>query len=258
MCLILIAWRVHPEYPCVVAANRDEFHTRAAAPAHWWTDKPHILAGRDLSAGGTWLGLTRTGRLAALTNYRGSERKAPDAPSRGGLVTAILDSASSVADDLAYLGDVGPAYNGFSLIFTDGEELGVFESELSRARILGPGIYGLSNHLLDTPWPKVLNAKSDLESALADLSDANSLLALLRDDKPAPDDQLPLSGVSQEWERLLSSAFVRAAEYGTRCSTVVRINRSGRACFDEWSWDANGAQTGRVSLQYELARERAR
>jgi uncharacterized protein with NRDE domain len=151
---------------------------------------------------------------------------------------------------------VGAAYNGFSLIFTDGRELGVYESELSRARILGPGIYGLSNHLLDTPWPKVMNAKSELESALADLSDEKSLLALLRDDKPAPDDQLPLSGLSQEWERLLSSAFVRAEDYGTRCSTVVRIDRSGHARFDEWSWDANGAQTGRVSLQFDLTQER--
>jgi uncharacterized protein with NRDE domain len=258
MCLILIAWQVHPEYPCVLAANRDEFHARAAAPAQWWADKPNILAGRDLNAGGTWLGLTRSGRLAALTNYRQSVRRAPDAPSRGGLVTTILESASSVAEDLAYLGDVGAAYNGFSLIFSDGQELGVYESELSRARILGPGIYGLSNHLLDTPWPKVQNAKSELKSALANLSDENSLLALLRDDKPAADDQLPLSGVSQDWERLLSSAFVRAADYGTRCSTVVRIDRSGRACFDEWSWDAHGAQTGRVSLQYALAREPAR
>jgi uncharacterized protein with NRDE domain len=258
MCLILIAWRVHPQYPCVVAANRDEFHARPAAVAQWWNDKPRILAGRDLNAGGTWLGLTRNGRLAALTNYRDSGRRVPDAPSRGGLVTAILDSSSSVADDLAYLGDVGAAYNGFSLIFTDGDELGVYESELSRARILGPGIYGLSNHLLDTPWPKVQNAKSDLESALANLSDEKSLLALLRDDKPAPDDQLPMTGVSQDWERLLSSAFVRAADYGTRCSTVVRIGESGRACFDEWSWDASGAQTGRVSLQFDLAPDQAR
>src|ERR1700733_6954873 len=119
MCLILIAWRVHPEYPCVLAANRDEFHARPAAPAQWWTDKPRILAGRDLNAGGTWLGLTRSGRLAALTNYRDSGRRAPDAPSRGGLVTAILDSSSCTADDLAYLGGVGATYNGFSLIFTD-------------------------------------------------------------------------------------------------------------------------------------------
>jgi uncharacterized protein with NRDE domain len=257
MCLILIAWRVHPQYPCVMAANRDEFHVRPAAAAQWWKDRPRILAGRDLSAGGTWLGLTRSGRLAALTNYRDSGRRVPDAPSRGSLVTAILESTCSVGDDLAYLGDVGAAYNGFSLIFTDGEELGVYESELSRARILAPGIYGLSNHLLDTPWPKVQNAKSDLKSALADLSDEKSLLALLRDDKPAPDDQLPMTGVSQEWERLLSSAFVRAADYGTRCSTVVRIEQSGRARFDEWSWDASGAQMGRVSLEFDLARGQA-
>ena len=258
MCLILIAWRVHPRYPCVVAANRDEFHARPTAAAQWWTDRPNILAGRDLQAGGTWLGMTRSGRLAALTNYRDSGRRALDAPSRGGLVTAMLESTSCMADDLAHLGEVGAAYNGFSLIFTDGHELGVYESALCSARILEPGIYGLSNHLLDTPWPKVLNAKSDLKSALADLSDEKSLLALLRDDKPAPDEQLPMSAGGRDWERLLSSAFVRAPDYGTRCSTVVRIDSDGRACFDEWSWDPSGAQTGRVSVDFATAREHAR
>lgn len=252
MCLILIAWRMHPEYPCVVAANRDEFHARPAAAAQWWADKPDILAGRDLSAGGTWLGMRRNGRLAALTNFRDAGQRRADAPSRGGLVTTILESNSSVADRLAYLRDVGSAYNGFNLIFTDGEELGVYESVLGQGRILGPGIYGLSNHLLDTPWPKVQNAKSDLVSALTDLTDEKSLLALLRDDRPAPDEQLPRTGVSQDWERLLSSAFVRAADYGTRCSTIVRIDRVGRACFDEWAWDATGAEQGRVSLRFDL------
>jgi uncharacterized protein with NRDE domain len=252
MCLILMAWRVHPEYPCVVAANRDEFHARPAAPAQWWTDKPRILAGRDLSAGGTWLGMTRTGRLAALTNFRGSAHRGADAPSRGGLVTTILESNSPVADGLAYLREVGPAYNGFSLIFTDGEQLGVYESALGEGRLLGPGVYGLSNDLLDTPWPKVQNAKSDLLAALTDPSDENTLLALLRDDRPAPDEQLPRTGVSKEWERLLSSAFIRDADYGTRCSTVVRIDRRGRACFDEWVWDAVGAEAGRTRLQFDL------
>jgi len=252
MCLILIAWRVHSDYPCVVAANRDEFHARPAAPATWWSDKPHLLAGRDLRAGGTWLGMTRTGRLAALTNFRDSGQRRADAPSRGGLVTTILESNSSVADGLAYLHDVGSAYSGFNLIFTDGKDLGVYESVPGQGRILGPGVYGLSNHLLDTPWPKVQNAKSDLRAALADVADEKSLLALLRDDRPAPDDQLPRTGVSQDWERLLSSAFVRAADYGTRCSTIVRIDRDGQASFDEWTWDAAGAEQGRAGLRFEL------
>jgi len=256
MCLILIAWRATPEYPCLVAANRDEFHARPTARAEWWPDHPRILAGRDLEAGGTWLGLTRRGRFAALTNFRGDldGRRAPQgaaAPSRGALVTTLLDSDASVAQSLAYLGEVGPGYKGFNVIFSDGERLGIFESVRGRGRELEPGIYGLSNHLLDTPWPKVQNAKSRLQRALLD-TDSAPLLALLRDDRPAPDEKLPRTGVNLEWERLLSSAFVRSPDYGTRCSTIIRIAREGRAYFEEWSWDSEGADTGEVSLQFEL------
>jgi uncharacterized protein with NRDE domain len=252
MCLVLVVWRVHPLYPCLVAANRDEFHARPTARAEWWPEHPQILAGRDLEAGGTWLGLTRTGRFAALTNYRDAQLRRRQAPSRGELVTGMLESGASVAEYLTYLRDVGANYNGFNLIFSDGERLGIFESVSGTGRELGPGIYGLSNHLLDTPWPKVQNAKSGLQAALADLTDTAPLLALLRDDQPAPDAQLPQTGVSQEWERLLSSAFVRAPDYGTRCSTIIRIEQLGRAYFDEWSWDSVGADVGRISLQFEL------
>jgi uncharacterized protein with NRDE domain len=251
MCLVLLVWRVHPLYPCLIAANRDEFHARPAAPAEWWPDHPQILAGRDLKAGGTWLGVTRTGRFAALTNYRDPEQRRADAPSRGGLVTSLLESGASVAEGLTYLRSVGAAYNGFNLIFSDGERLGIYESVPGSARELEPGIYGLSNHLLDTPWPKVQNAKSRLKAALSDPTDTASLLALLRDDRPASDAQLPRTGVRLEWERLLSSAFVRAPDYGTRCSTIIRIDARGRAYFDEWSWDSGGADIGRISLQFE-------
>jgi len=252
MCLVLVVWRMHPQYPCLVAANRDEFHARPTAGAGWWPDHPAILAGRDLQAGGTWLGLTRTGRFAALTNYRDPEQRRAAAPSRGGLVTSLLESGASVAEGLAYLRGVGADYNGFNLIFSDGERLGVYESVPGSGRELGPGIYGLSNHLLDTPWPKVQKAKSRLEAALSDITDTTPLLALLRDDRPAPDAQLPQTGVSLEWERLLSSAFVRAADYGTRCSTIIRIENRRRACFDEWSWSPGGTDIGRVSMQFEL------
>ena len=161
-------------------------------------------------------------------------------------------SGGTIEDSLERLRAVSANYNGFNVLFSDGERLAVFESVLGAGRELGPGIYGLSNHLLDTPWPKVETAKSRMSKALSDLSSAAPLLALLRDDKPAPDAELPRTGVSLEWERLLSSAFVRAADYGTRCSTVVRIDESRRACFDEWSWDAAGEQTGAVNLQFEL------
>jgi uncharacterized protein with NRDE domain len=252
MCLVLVVWRLHPLYPCVVAANRDEFHARPAAPAQWWPDHPQILAGRDLTAGGTWLGVTRGGRFAALTNFRDPEQRRADAPSRGALVTSMLESGASVAEGLAYLRETGANYNGFNLIFSDGERLGIYESVLGRGRELGPGIYGLSNHLLDTPWPKVQTAKGRVEAALLEMTDTVPLLALLRDDRAAPDEQLPQTGVSLEWERLLSSAFVRANDYGTRCSTIVRIERPGRAYFDEWSWNSVGADIGRISLQFEL------
>jgi uncharacterized protein with NRDE domain len=252
MCLVLVVWRVHPRYPCLVAANRDEFHARPAAPAGWWPDHPAILAGRDLEAGGTWLGLTRTGRFAALTNYRDPEQRRAQAPSRGALVTSLLESGAPVADGLAYLRGVGAGYNGFNMIFSDGERLGIYESVRGAGRELGPGIYGLSNHLLDTPWPKVQKAKSRLQAALSDMTDTGPLLALLRDDRPAPDAQLPETGVGLEWERLLSSAFVRAPDYGTRCSTIIRIESGGRAYFDEWSWNPVGSDIGRISLRFEL------
>jgi uncharacterized protein with NRDE domain len=259
MCLILIAWRADRDHPCVVAANRDEFHARPAAAAEWWSERPQILAGRDLEAGGTWLGITRSGRFAALTNYRDPEqlrtrKPRAGAPSRGALVTSMLESNASVAEGLTHLREVGANYNGFNLIFSDGDRLGVYESVLGTGRELEPGIYGLSNHLLDTPWPKVQHAKSRLEQALLDRADTGPLLELLRDDRPAPDDQLPGTGVSLEWERLLSSAFVRAPDYGTRCSTIIRIDARGRAYFDEWSWNSAGEDIGRASLRFELER----
>jgi len=257
MCLVLVVWRMHAQYPCLVAANRDEFHARPTARAEWWPDHPEILAGRDLEAGGTWLGVTRTGRFAALTNYRDPERRRAAAagaatPSRGALVTSVLESGASVAQSLGYLREVGANYNGFNLIFSDGERLGIYESVRGSGRELPPGIYGLSNHLLDTPWPKVQIAKNRLQAALLGLTDTAPLLELLRDDRPASDALLPQTGVGLEWERLLSSAFVRAPDYGTRCSTIIRIEREGRAYFDEWSWDSIGADIGRISLQFEL------
>ncbi|HEX3603885.1 MAG TPA: NRDE family protein [Steroidobacteraceae bacterium] len=252
MCLILIAWQGHATHRCVIAANRDELHSRPTAAAQWWPSQPPILAGRDLSAGGTWLGITRTGRFAALTNYRGATQRRMGTPSRGTLLTSILTSADGTAQTLEYLRSVSAEYNGFNVLFSDGERLAVYESMRGAGRELEPGIYGLSNDLLDTPWPKVQTAKSRLAQALLNLENTDAVLALLRDDEVAPDDQLPRTGLSLEWERLLSSAFVRAPDYGTRCSTVVRIDERRRACFDEWTWDATGAQTGTVGLQFDL------
>jgi uncharacterized protein with NRDE domain len=244
VCLILVAWRAHPDFPLLVAANRDEFFTRPTVPAGWWSDASDILAGRDLQAGGTWLGVNRQGAFAGLTNFRDPASQNPNAPSRGSLVSESLTASQPVAERLEWLDEHGGAYNGFNLIFSDGRELAVHESVCDHGRVLEPGVYGLSNHLLDTPWPKVIAAKSRLHTALDRLPDTASLRELLLDDRPAPDEALPRTGVSLEWERLLSSAFIRAPGYGTRCSTVILMDRAGRVTFNEWSWDEAGEQVG--------------
>jgi uncharacterized protein with NRDE domain len=252
MCLILMAWRVHAQYPVVFAANRDEFHNRPTAAAHWWADRPQLLAGRDLQARGTWLGITRSGQIAALTNFRGPSRNKANAPSRGGLVVDMLESGTPMGERLAQLSTLSPQYSGFSLLCTDGRQLGVFESVPAVGRLLEPGIYGLSNHLLDTPWPKVQRAKSSLAGALSALPDDAALLELLRDDRTAADEQLPRTGISLEWERLLSSAFIRGDEYGTRSSTLIRIDVDGVVSFKEWTWHVDGSLGSQVSQQFQI------
>ncbi|MBP8267711.1 MAG: NRDE family protein [Zoogloea sp.] len=254
MCLILVAWRAHPDYPLVVAANRDEFFARPAAEAGWWQDCPSVFAGRDLEAGGTWLGLGRDGRFAGLTNFRDPQRNRDGTPSRGALVADFLRGRESTAEALARLQFEGPRYNAFNLLVSDGDSLGIYESASGSARLLEPGLHALSNHLLDTPWPKVTAGKSRLARALRALPDDTPLCELLRDDRPAPDAELPRTGVSLAWERMLSSAFIRAPGYGTRCSTVVTRDRHGWTHVTESSWDAVGVETGRVVERFQVNR----
>jgi uncharacterized protein with NRDE domain len=193
----------------------------------------------------------RHGRFAVLTNYRDPARVRSDAPSRGALVAGALASTRPVRAQLAELHSRARVYNGFNLLFSDGQQLAVYESVADRGRLLGPGVYGLSNHLLDTPWPKVLAAKSALSAALVHLPDWQALLTLLRDESKAQDESLPATGLSLEWERLLSSAFIRAPGYGTRCSTILLIDADGRAQFHEWTWDENAALAGRVDEEFQ-------
>ena len=254
MCLILVAWRVHPDYPLVVAANRDEFFARPAAEAAWWKDAKDVFAGRDLEAGGTWLGLGRDGRFAGLTNFRDPPRNRNDAPSRGALVADFLTGNESTAAALARLQAQGPRYNAFNLFVSDGDSLGIYESASGSARILEPDIYALSNHLLDTPWPKVTAGKSRLARALRALPDDTPLRELLRDDRPAPDAALPRTGVSLAWERMLSSAFIRAPGYGTRCSTVITRDRHGWMHVTESTWSDVGLEAGRVVERFQVDR----
>ena len=248
MCLVLLAWHAHPDYPLVVAANRDEFYVRPTAPAAFWDDSPAVLAGRDLEAGGTWLGVTRTGRFAALTNFRDPSRKKARTPSRGRLVSEFLLGAVNPDAYLRVLKRESVEYNGFNLIFGQGHSLLYFSNCGDQAGELEPGIYGLSNHLLDTPWPKVAQGKSALASALGALPDDTRLLALLRDQRVARDEELPRTGVSLEWERLLSAAFIHSLNYGTRSSTTIILERGGRVRFKELSYSEDAQPIGQVEF----------
>ena len=255
MCLILLALDAHPDYPLVVAANRDEFYQRPTAAADFWTDAPTVIAGRDLLEGGTWLGLDRRGRFAAVTNYRQGRREAAAPRSRGHLVRDFLISS---AEPLEYLrGAEGDAdrYNGFNLLAGDLHTLGYFSNRHGRPRVLPPGVYGLSNHLLDTAWPKVTSGKSTLAALLrrGEPQLTEALLELLADSSRPSDDLLPETGIGRDWERLLSSAFIVSDGYGTRSSTVVLVGRDRRALFVERSFGPEGAPAGTRRFEVTLA-----
>ncbi|HMQ12526.1 MAG TPA: NRDE family protein [Candidatus Competibacter phosphatis] len=238
MCLILIAYRCHPGHKLLVAANRDEFHTRPTAPLAFWEDTPQVLAGRDLKEGGTWMGVTRTGRFAAITNYREPGQVLTNAPSRGHLVSAYLQDSMPAAAYLERLRSQASRYNGFNLLLGDTTGLYYYSNRADAPQRLPPGWYGLSNHLLDTPWPKLKRGVSLLRGALEGRIDPvpNDLFSLLMDRAPAPDPELPRTGVSLEWERWLSSIFIDAPGYGTRSSTLLLADDRGQARMLETTW----------------------
>lgn len=251
MCLILLAWQAHPDYPLVVAANRDEFYSRPAAPAGFWTESSGILAGKDLEAGGTWLGISRRLRFAALTNYREGGHQLSNAPSRGALVADFLASESDPETYLKSLASRGADYNGFNLLFGDSHRLAYYTNRENCPRWLAPGIYGLSNHLLDTPWPKLSDARASFASALKQLPDSAPFFELLSDQEIVPDIHLPQSGVPIEWERILSAVFVNSPDYGTRASTLLTVHRSGLVTLVERSFGHAALPLGEVSVAFE-------
>jgi uncharacterized protein with NRDE domain len=245
MCLIVIGWRCRPDLPLVVAANRDEWRDRPAQPAHWWPDHPEILAGRDLKAGGTWMGVTRAGRFAAVTNFRDPSDRRSTARSRGELVTQFLLSRDSPSAFLGALAARMREYNGFNLIAGDGASLWYFGSREGDAREIAPGVHGLSNHVLDEPWPKVIRGRERMERALAEADPTPALFDLLSDRGGVPDGELPDTGVGIEWERRLASALITGEDYGTRASTVITLASSGEARFEERTREAEGAVSAR-------------
>jgi uncharacterized protein with NRDE domain len=246
MCLLVLAWKQHPRYRLILAGNRDEFHDRPAAPLSWWQDDARILAGRDLKAGGTWLGVARSGRFGVVTNYRDLQAPIEGAPSRGQLVPRFLTGATSPKEFLDDLRGAAPRYSGFNLLVGGARALYYFSNRgPADPTVLAPGIYGLSNHLLDTPWPKLTRTRERFESLLAqpDVA-AEDLFAMLGDRQPAASTHLPATGLPEQWERIVSAPFVVNERYGTRCSSVLLVERNGRTILHERRFDAAGVQTG--------------
>lgn len=252
MCLVAFAFREHPRYRLILAANRDEFHGRPAEPLHWWDDPPGVLAGRDLQAGGTWLAVSRSGRFATVTNYREDLAPQPGRRSRGALVTGFVAGSDGA---LAWCRKLDPAdFAGFSLLAGAGDDIAYVSNRGDDARSLAPGIYGLSNASLDTPWTKVRRSKSALRELVAgEVVEPEALFRLLADREPAstPDDVG--AGLPPEFARAVSAPFIASQGYGTRCSTVLLMEPSGRVRIIERRFDSRGDGAGETAFDFQLA-----
>jgi uncharacterized protein with NRDE domain len=274
MCLILTSWQSHPDYPLVVLANRDEFYDRATDAMHWWDDHPHILAGRDRAdvqgEPGTWMGLSKLGRFAALTNVRAPSEKNPDAKTRGEISAQFLKARVSPEQFIQEKATQFNRYNGFNLLVADvsvqnpsllwlsnrvqmGKSLR--HRKVMNPQALKPGVYGLSNGMLDSPWPKVQHRIGAFAQLLAmdtgQFKRAENYLGIMSDMTQAPDEYLPETGVSYEWEKVLSSAFIRTPNYGTRATSLIRVRRDGQYEVVEKRFDANG-EIGTQSFEGQL------
>jgi uncharacterized protein with NRDE domain len=235
MCLIIFAFQAHPRYKLILAANRDEYYRRPTAPAGWWEEARFLLAGKDLEAGGTWMGITKKGKIAALTNYRGSESPKKNPSSRGTLVRQYLLSNISGREYLEGLMAKSAQYNGFNLILGDMDNLCYYSNQQEKILRVPPGVHGLSNDSLDTPWPKVVKGKQKLEQQVLRQPEISleSIFLFLEDTEMAPDHQLPDTGIGIEYERVLSSIFIKSPAYGTRSSTVLLVDKDNQVTFAE-------------------------
>ena len=251
MCTLLLAYQAHPRYRLVLVANRDEFYQRPTARAGYWEDAPRLFAGRDLVHGGGWLGITSTGRIAALTNYRQARAVVKHGPSRGRLVSEFLKQEATAANYLEELRGNGVAYSGYNLLLGDTDRLYCYSNVSDQVTGIAPGFYGLSNHLLDTPWPKVVRGKQALARVLAagDFP-TEDLFAILADTTRPPDEQLPDTGVGLEMERLLSSIFIASEHYGTRSSSILLVDQERQATFLERSFEEGGAHDTSVCFDW--------
>lgn len=253
MCLIFIGLKKHPEYKLVVAANRDEFYNRKTATANYWDDHPQIVGGRDLEAGGSWLSMNINGKISMITNFRDPKNINDDAPSRGHLVSDYLLQNIDPKNYLQKLTPYAHRYNGFNLLVGNTDALHYFSNYSKGITDLTEGAYAISNHLLETPWPKIERGKKKFEIALSDqhLTEVK-LFELLYDDTIAPDHSLPDTGVGLQRERILSSMFIKSPGYGTRCSTVIMVDNANNVLFSERVYDVNTFQYTINSFRFAI------
>ncbi len=255
MCLIVFAYKQHPRYQFIFAANRDEFYQRPTRKAQFWNDHPNLLAGKDLKAGGTWMGITKGGRFSALTNYRDPASRKEDAPSRGKLVLNYLKGDNPPEVYLRQLHPKADQYNGFNLLVGSIDKLMYYSNHTEQSVMLDPGLYGLSNDILDTSWPKTDRAKEGLSQIMSsEQIDESELFDILRDDQPAAETELPDTGIPRELERAISPIFIKTEKYGTRCSTILLVDQNGNVTFEEQRFE-NGSMEIKEKNRYEFELE---
>lgn len=251
MCLILFAFKQSNDFPLVVIANRDEYYGRPTQSAHWWPDTPDILAGRDLEARGTWMGVNKKGRFAAVTNVREASAGAARL-SRGKLTSDFLSSQVSAEDYLKSVESNADDYAGFNLLVGDSSELFFYSNRYPGIRCITPGIYGISNGLFDEAWPKLVSGKQALAATLKSSFDNKALMQILTDNSIAEDKQLPKTGISIDIERMLSSRFIRSNDYGTRACSIVKYSRQGRIIFVEHNYDSAGLKADSLMQEFPI------
>ena len=252
MCLIVFAWKVHPEYPLILVANRDEFYGRPTRQAGFWEDYPDVLGGRDLKAGGTWMGITRSGRFASVTNFRDPKNISPDARSRGDIPTDFLTGAETPEQYLDELGQRGSQYNGFNALIGNRQSLLHFSNYENTLNVIPPGIHGLSNALLNTPWPKVTYAKNQLEKVIGSELTTDVLFSVMASEHTFPDQELLQTGVPYEWEKAISAVCIRTETYGTCCSTILKISNTGNVEFVEKTHAVGGKNEAVYSVNFQI------
>lgn len=255
MCLFFFAYDCHPRYRLILAANRDEYYKRPTDHAHFWESHPWVLAGRDLEMMGTWMGITRSGRFAALTNFRDPSAQIMNPKSRGMLVSNFLCTHESPNKYMQDVAINSALYNPFNLLVGDTSRLIYYSKQSAFVKELKPGIYGLSNHLLDTPWPKVQKSKQALANYIENerVIEPQALFDILANVEPAQDHELPQTGISHEFEKLLSSIFIQGTDYGTRASTVLLIDRNNYVTFKEKSFYPGQEHGVEVDHEFELS-----